>query len=125
MLQKSATEKQKEREKIYKKLESNEISEQIITKHYCRAKNCANLGKPCYVEGAIHIPLTSDHVRRWVDYVVMEQATIHEPLYELRRPWVEGYQKKQQLKKGKKKKALNSEPISPHDNWSNRSAHLN
>ncbi|KAN0077458.1 hypothetical protein V8E54_005762 [Elaphomyces granulatus] len=90
---KSATEKQKERENNYKKLESNEISEQIITKHYCRAKNCANVGKPCYVEGAIHIPLTSDHVRRWVNYVVLEQATIPEPPFELRRPWVEGYQR--------------------------------
>ena len=110
MPQKSATDKQKERESNYKKLESNDISEQIITKHYCRAKNCTNLGKPCYTEGSIHIPLTSDHVKRWVDYVIMEKATVYEPPSELRKPWIEGYQKKQQLKKGKKKQVEADKP---------------
>lgn len=113
MLQKSATDKQKERETHYKKLESNEISEQIITRHYCRAKNCTNLGKPCYTEGSIHIPLTSDHVKRWVDYVVMEKATVYEPPSELRKPWIEGYHKKQQLKKGKKKQVEADRPSNP------------
>jgi hypothetical protein len=114
MSQKSATEKQKEREVNYKKLESNEISEQIILKHYCRAKNCANLGKPCYTEGSIHIPLTSDHVKRWVDYVLMEKATVYEPPCELRKPWVEGYHQKQQLKKGRKKKQAEADgPSNP------------
>jgi hypothetical protein len=61
------------------------------------------LGKPCYVESFIHIPLTSDHVKRWVDFVVIKEATIHEPPSILRRPWVEGYQRKQQLKNRKKK----------------------
>jgi hypothetical protein len=110
MPQKSATDKQKERESNYKKLESNDISEQIITKHYCRAKNCTNLGKSCYTEGSIHIPLTSDHVKRWVDYVIMEKATVYEPPSELRKPWIEGYQKKQQLKKGKKKQVEADKP---------------
>ena len=78
----------------YKKLESKVISERIITKHYCRAKNCTNMGKPCHTEGSIHIPLTNDHVKRWVDYAVLEKATIYEPPCELRQPWIEGYHKK-------------------------------
>ncbi len=96
---------------IIKKLEFNEISEQIITKYYYKAKNYANLGKPCYVKGFIYIPLTSDHVKRWVDYIVIGDIIIHESPSILRRLWIKSYQRKQQLKNRKKKQIKVKSPL--------------
>jgi hypothetical protein len=51
----------------------------------------------------VHIKLNSDQVMRWVRYIDINEATVHEPLKILRKRWLESAQKLKIFQESNKK----------------------